>query len=117
METKLGAGGTVVTGKLRTLEVPPAEASLSTVTAMLPGVGICDAVTCAVNCVAESYVVGMAEPFQSTFAVGEKLLPVTVSWKLAPPAIKVDGASEVMAGAVWSVIVNCRAADPASPWE
>jgi hypothetical protein len=116
-EVNDGAGGALATVNVLTFDVPFAAASLRTVTATLPTAAICAAVTWAVNCVGESNVVGIAAPFHNTFAAGAKFVPVMVNWKLGLPAASVDGASETIVGAVWSVIVNCTTAEPASPLE
>ncbi len=34
-----------------------------------------------------------------------------------PPAVRVDGASEAIDGAAWSVTVNFTTADPTSPFD
>jgi hypothetical protein len=81
-EVNVGAGSALVTMNVLTFEVPPAAASLTTVTAALAAAAICAAVTWAVNCVAESNVVSIAVPFHNTFAVGAKFVPVMVNWKL-----------------------------------
>jgi hypothetical protein len=62
-EVNVGAGSALVTMNVLTFEVPPAAASLTTVTAALAAAAICAAVTWAVNCVAESNVVSIAVPF------------------------------------------------------
>lgn len=116
-EVNDGAGGALATVNALTFDVPFAAVSLRTVTATLATTAICDAVTCAVNCVGESNVVGIAVPFHNTFAVGAKFVPVMVNWKPGLPAVRLDGASETIVGAVWSVTVNCTTAEPASPLE
>ena len=60
-------------------DVPPATGLLTTVTGRLAAAAICAAVTCAVSCVAESKVVGMALPLHCTVADGRKFVPVTTS--------------------------------------
>ena len=92
--SELIAGGGLMVN-VAPLEVKPLE---TTVTVGVP----CDAIrladTEAVNCVALTYVVGSAVPFQSTTAPEANPLPFTVSVKADPPAVALDGLSEVIDG-------------------
>jgi hypothetical protein len=75
--TVTGDGATI--GSCTTFDVPPAAGSLTTVTGTLAAAATWAAVTCAVSCVAESKVVGMALPFHCTVADERKFVPVTTS--------------------------------------
>src|SRR5580698_5325949 len=74
---------------------PPATA----VIAAVPELAIRLAGTAADNCVALKNVVNKGEPFQSTIVPEVNPAPFTVSEKAGPPAITIDGFSELMTGA------------------
>ena len=76
----------------------PATAGFVTVTGTVAGVAIFPAAMVAVSWFALTWVVLCAEPFQLTVALVEKLLPLTVSTKAAPPEVIESGASSVMLG-------------------
>lgn len=70
----------------------------ATSTAKLPAAAMSEAGIEAVNCVALTNVVVLADPTQATVAPETNPLPFTVSVKALPPATAVDGASEVRDG-------------------
>src|SRR5437868_404020 len=103
------------TGLLRltvsALEVPPpplVEAGLKTKTLAVPGFAMSVAGICAINCVAETTVVGRSLPFQRATDVLIKFVPVSINAKPAPPALTEFGLMLVSigAGAGASVIVT-----------
>ncbi len=107
--SELIAGGGLMVN-VAPLDVTPPE---TTVMVAVP----CDAMrladTDAVNCVAPTYVVGSADPFQSTTAPEANPLPFTVSVKAAPPAVALDGLNELMGGGV--LMVNAAPPDVTPP--
>ena len=82
-------------------------AGLATVTLATPIATRSAAVIAACNSVLETNVVVRALPFHCTVEELTKLFPVTVSVKLAPPAIAEPGFSNVIAGG-GPLIVNAR---------
>jgi len=80
------------------LDVPPPGGGFTTVTEAVPGDATSAAVTVAVSCVDETYVVAKAVPFQRTVEPETKLLPFTVIVNDGHPAGYELGLSEVMVG-------------------
>ena len=66
--------------------------------AAVPALAMSDAGICAINCVAETSVVGRFAPFQRTTDVLIKLAPVTINANPAPPAFAVLGFKLVSVG-------------------
>ena len=73
--------------KTRVPEVPPPAVGVWTETSAAPAVVMSDAGMDACNCVPETKVVPRSAPFHRTTELGTKFSPVTVSTKLAPPAV------------------------------
>src|ERR1035441_9699408 len=95
----------------------PAEVAppLETVMVTVPADTIRLLPTVAVNCVALTNVVGSAVPFHWTTAPEAKPLPLTVSVKLDPPAVVVEGFRLLIVGD--AVIENEAPAEVAPPLE
>ena len=79
---------------------PPAGAGLNTETFTVPAVptAMSAAGISAVSCVPENVVGVMSAPFQRTTELLTKPVPSTVRVKAAPPAVALDGVSEVTVG-------------------
>src|SRR6266436_634172 len=93
----VGAG--LLTVKFVGTDVPPPGAAFVTVTGKVPAVAMSTAVIVAVTCVALTTVVVFALPLNLTRDCPvTKPVPFTVSVNAAPPAVALDGASEVMVG-------------------
>jgi hypothetical protein len=92
----VGAGLLMV--KVEPADVPPPGAGFVTVTEGVPAVAMSAAVIAAVTCVALTNVVVLAAPLKFTTDVATKFVPFTVSVNAAPPAVALDGASEVIVG-------------------
>src|SRR5438105_2944317 len=82
--------------KARPLELAPP--GLTTVTVAAPATAMSDDAIAAVSCDELTNVVVRFEPFQRTTAPVRKLPPLTVSVKLAPPAVVVLGLSVLALG-------------------
>src|SRR6266850_1860645 len=80
------------------LDVPPPGAELTTVTCGVPATATSAGGIVAVSCVAETYVVGRAAPFQRTTEPATKFVPVTVRVNPEAPAWTRFGLSPVVAG-------------------
>ena len=80
-------------------DVPPPGGGFVTVTLAVPALAMSDALIVAVSLVALANVVVRGEPFQFTTEEETKLVPLTVSVKLAPPCVALDGESFVIVGA------------------
>ena len=80
----------------------------------MPAVAISDAAIEDVNCAALTSVVGLATPLNVTTEPDTKPEPLTVSVKAAPPAVALDGVSDVIA-TFGLLIVNWRLADVPPP--
>lgn len=79
-------------------EMPPPGAGLKTVMGYVPGVTRSDAGMVAVSCVAAIYVVVRSEPLKRTTDPVTKLLPFTVSVKVALPGAFAVGAMDEVDG-------------------
>jgi hypothetical protein len=99
-----------MTGSWEPPDVTPPEV---TVMVAAPATVIKLAGTVAVNCVALTYVVVNAVPFQFTNAPEANPLPFTVSVKFGPPATTGVGLSEVIAGP--ALMLNCVKAELPPP--
>ena len=97
-------------GNITAFDVPPH--GLTTVMEAVPGLAMRAADTVAVSCVEETNVVVSAAPFQFTFEVESKFVPLTVNVNCISPADAQVGLSELMAGA--ALIVNVFAPDVAA---
>src|SRR5256885_3859009 len=86
------------TEKYWTLDVPPSEPALNTVTGTEPVTPRSAAGMVAVSWVADTKVVGRSAPFQRTREPGTKPLPLTVSVKPGPPTGAEAGLSPVVVG-------------------
>jgi xanthosine utilization system XapX-like protein len=86
-------------------DVPPPGAGFVTVTEGMPATAMSAAVIAAVICVELTKVVVLAAPLKFTAEVGKKFVPFTVNVKAAPPAVALDGDSDVIV-AVGLFIVN-----------
>ena len=71
---------------------------MDTVTGIVPVAARSDAPSAAINCVADTYVVGRSAPFHCTVELGTNPLPFTVNEKLGAPAIADAGTSPVVTG-------------------
>lgn len=80
--------------KLNEEEVPPPGAGVTTVTAAVHAVAMFAEGTLAESCVLLVNVVVSAVPFQFTTEPLIKLLPVTLSVNVAPPAVAEEGEIE-----------------------
>jgi hypothetical protein len=89
-------------------EVPPPGAGLTTVTDAVPAVATLAAGTAAVSCVEETKVVVKAEPFQLTFEVETKLVPLTVKVNAPLPAVVEVGLIELMFGTGLLIVNVCE---------
>jgi hypothetical protein len=104
-----GIGGTVMVN-VTALDVPPPGGGFTTVTEAVPGDATSAAVTVAVSCVDETYVVAKAVPFQRTVEPETKLVPFTVMVNDEHPAGYEFGLSDVMVG-TGLLIVNTTVFD------
>lgn len=84
--------------KVRALEKPPPGAGLNTVTGSFPATAMSSAGIAALSRVADTKVVTRADPFQRTTEPAMKLVPLTVSVKAAPPAVREVGLIVVRVG-------------------
>ena len=92
-------------GNVTAFDVPPH--GLTTVIEAVPGLAMRAADTVAVSCVEETNVVVSAAPFQFTFEVESKFVPLTVNVNCISPADAQVGLSELMVGT--ALIVNVAA--------
>jgi hypothetical protein len=104
-----GVAGTVMVN-VTALDVPPPGGGFTTVTEAVPGDATSAAVTVAVSCVDETYVVVKAVPFQRTDDIVTKLVPFTVIMNDEHPAGYEFGFSDVMVG-TGLLMVNVTAFD------
>jgi hypothetical protein len=95
-EVAPGSGLSIVKGS--PLDVPPPGVGFITVTAAIPAVAMSLAGTEAVNSVSLTYVVVSPVPFHCTVELEMKFVPVTVRVNAAPPAVALEGESEVTSG-------------------
>ena len=102
--------GVATTVNVCALDVPPPGPGFTTVTEAVPGVAIRAAVTVAVSCVEETYVVASAVAFHFTVEVETKFVPFTVKVNCGPPAVAQVGLIEVVVG-TGLLIVNVTAVD------
>ena len=79
------------------MEVPPVVV-LNTVTWAVPAVAMSAAVIAAVNLVEETNVVVRSVPFQRTFELDTKPLPLTVNVNADPPGVADAGSKLLMMG-------------------
>jgi len=96
IEVVVGTGLLIV--NVTELDVPPPGLGFTTVTDAVPAVATFAAGTIAVSCVEETNVVVRAEPFQFTFELEMKLVPITVKVNWALPAMVELGLIEVVVG-------------------
>jgi hypothetical protein len=96
IEVVVGTGLLMV--NVTAFDVPPPGAGFTTVTDAVPALAIRAAGTVAVSCVALTYVVVSAVPFQFTVEPETKLVPFTVNVNCAPPAVAEVGLIEVIVG-------------------
>jgi mRNA-degrading endonuclease toxin of MazEF toxin-antitoxin module len=113
-EVALGFGLLMV--KVRAPDVPPPGEGFTTVTEAVPGVAMSLAEIAAVNFVPLTKVVVRALPFHCTTELVTKFVPVTVSVKAAPPAVALEGESEVAVG-TGLLMVKVSAFDVPPPGE
>jgi hypothetical protein len=111
-EARVGAGLLMV--NVRAPEVPPPGVGFITVTDAVPGVAMSLADTEAVNFVPLTYFVFSPVPFHFTVDLETNFVPVTVRVNAAPPAVALEGESEVTAGNGF-LMVNVRALDVPPP--
>ena len=95
----VNAGAGLLMVKVRLPDVPPPGAVLMAEIGNVPPVAISAAAMAAVSFVLLTKVVVRSLPFQRTFEVLTKLVPVTVSVKPSPPAVAEVGLILVMVGA------------------
>jgi len=100
-----GGGGLIV--NVCEFEAEPVE--FLTVTDAVPGAATLAPGTIAVSCGEETNVVVRAEPFQLTFEVESKLVPLTVNVNWPLPAIVEFGLIEVMVGFAASAVLAVTA--------
>ena len=84
--------------KVNPLDLPPPGVGFITVTVAVPAVAMSLAGTEAVNFVPLTYFVVSPVPFHCTVEVETKFVPVTVRVNAAPPAVALEGDSEVAFG-------------------
>jgi hypothetical protein len=101
---------------VRPPDVPPPGAGFTAVTEAVPAVATSLAEIAAVNCLPLTKVVVRALPFHCTVAPETKFVPVTASVNPAPPAVALEGESEVGVGA-GLLMVKLRALDVPPPGE
>jgi hypothetical protein len=89
------------------LDVPPPGVGFTAVIEAVPGVAIRAAVTVAVSCVEETYVVANAVAFHFTVEVETKFVPVTVKVNCPPPAVAQVGLIEVVVGTGLLIVNVC----------
>src|SRR5947209_8707135 len=78
---------------------------LVTVTVTLPGAARAEAGTAAMSCIAERNMVRCGTPFQFTIALRLKLLPLTVTVRLAAPAFALSGIMADMTGTMPACVI------------
>jgi hypothetical protein len=100
--------------KVNPFDVPPPGVGFITVTDAVPAVAMSLAGTEAVNFVLLTYFVFSPFPFHCTVEVETKLVPFTVRVNAAPPAVALEGESEVAVGSGF-LMVNVRAFDVPPP--
>src|SRR5438093_10787176 len=88
-------------------DVPPPGGALTPVTCGVPATGTSAAATVTVSCVADTYVVERAVPFQRTTEPATKFVPVTVSVNCGAPAWIRLGLSPVVAGTGFVIVKAC----------
>jgi hypothetical protein len=93
-------------------DVPPPGAGLVTVTLNVPAAAMSAAVMDAVTCVEFTNAVVLAPPLKFTTAPLTNPVPFTVSVNADPPAVALEGASDVMAG---GGLVTAKFVDPEEP--
>lgn len=99
IDARVGTGlGALEIVKTKLVVVPPPGAGLVTVTFAGPTDEMSVAGIVAVNCVALTNVVGLADPLKFTIDAATKFVPVTVSVKPDPPAVAPFGLSNVTVG-------------------
>ncbi len=111
-ESCVMAGGLLIVN-IKTLDVPPPGAGLTTVTEALPGLATSSAVMAAASCVLLTKVVTRFEPFHCTCDVDTNPLPFTVRLKAAEPATALDGLNGLLAEIAGVGFVNVD--DPEFP--
>src|SRR5207245_1251786 len=89
------------------LDVPPPGAGLNTVTRPIPTIRTSVAGITALNCVAETYLVGRVAPFHRTTEPAIKFAPVTVSVNPEVPAIARFGLSDDVVGTGFVIVKVC----------
>jgi len=115
-ESKVAVGTALLMVKVRAPDVPPPGEGLSTVIESVPAVAMSLAEIAAVNWVLLTKLVARALPFHCTVAPETKFVPVTVSVNVAPPAVALEGESEVAVGTAL-LMVKVRAPDAPPPGE
>jgi hypothetical protein len=88
---------------------------VNTVTWAVPAVAMSEAGIAALNRVEETYVVVRLAPFHWTTESVAKPVPLTVSVKAAPPAVRDDGLMLEIAGTGGLLIVKVRALEVPPP--
>jgi hypothetical protein len=111
-EARVGAGLLIV--NVRAPEVPPPGVGFVTVIDAVPAVAMSLAGTVAVKFVPLTYFVFSPVPFHFTVDPETNFVPVTVRVNAAPPAVALEGESEVAAGNGF-LMVNVRALDVPPP--
>jgi hypothetical protein len=109
------AGTGLLIVRVPALEVPPPGADVNTVTDTVPAVAMSAAGIAALNLVEETYVVGRLAPFHCTTESLMKPLPLTVSVKAAPPAVRDVGLMLEITGTGGSLIVKVWALEVPPP--
>jgi hypothetical protein len=97
-ESEVAPGFGLLIVKVSPLDVPPPGVGFITVTDAVPAVAMSLAGTEAVSFVPRTYFVVSPVPFHCTVELETKFVPVTVRVKAAPPAVALEGKSEVAVG-------------------
>jgi hypothetical protein len=113
-EVAVGIGPLMV--KVRAFDVPPPGEGFTTVTEAVPAVAVSLVEIAAVNCALLTKVVVRALPFHCTVEPDRKLVPVIERVNAAPPAVALEGESDVALGA-GLLMVKVRAFDVPPPGE
>ena len=106
------AGTGLLIVRVWALEVPPPGVGSNTVTWAVPATAVSAAGIAAVNRVAETNVVVRFAPFHCTTKPLKKPLPLTVSVKAAPPAVRAVGVMLEITDVEWLVITKLPLAVP-----
>jgi branched-subunit amino acid transport protein AzlD len=109
-ESEVAVGAGLLMAKVRAPDVAPPGEGFATVTEAVPAAATSLAKIAAVNWVLLTKVVTRALPFHCTVAPETKFVPFTVRVNAAPPAVALEGESEVAAGTGLAGTIDSRSA-------